>query len=93
MFIAQDAKEDKYYNYCYLHGQQHICIPYHIISDRCTSCTISIDHHSRNKIDREKKYDSYNNSLFNNKLTKHAKLTLTRFTRSDYNAYTVRLLS
>ena len=44
MFIAQDAKEDKDYNYCYLHCQQHI---YHIISDRCTSCIISIDHHSR----------------------------------------------
>ena len=43
MFIAQDAKEDKDYNYCYLHCQHHV---YHIISDRCTYCTISIDHHS-----------------------------------------------
>ena len=43
LFIAQDAKEDKDYNYCYLHCQQHV---YHIISDRCTSCTIRIDHHS-----------------------------------------------
>ena len=34
--FAQDAKEDKHYNYYYLHRQQHV---YHIISDRSTSCT------------------------------------------------------
>ena len=51
MFIAQDAKEDKDYNYCYLHCQQHV---YHIISDRCTSSTISIDHHSRATLDNGK---------------------------------------
>ena len=36
LFIAQDTKEDKDHNYYYLHCQQHV---YHIISDRCTSCT------------------------------------------------------
>ena len=61
LFIAQDAKEDKDYNYCYLHCQQHV---YHIISDRCTSCTISIDHHSKAALDNRKGGGGFANSEF-----------------------------